>query len=204
MKKFITGFLAGFFSSIWFRCISTLLIIIVISGGLLSVLSDVLYVSDEERTGRAIKKIYGEIEDYNIVPTTEFADDKGQINTIYEVKVSENETYLLFNATGNEGYKGGTISLWISVKENEDATLSINKVLLDSFDKQTLMGKLTSTFYSNFALQDITDTYEKGEYFTTDSSKENSNPVSGATMSANAAINAVNCVINYLGENYEN
>ena len=65
------------------------------------------------------------------------------------------------------------------------------------------MGKLTSTFYGKFALEDITDTYEKGEFFTTNTNKENSNPISGATMSANAAINAVNCVINYLGENYE-
>ena len=203
MKKFTTGFLAGFFSSIWFRCISTLLIIIAISGGLLSVLSDVLYVSPEQRTERAIKKIYGEIEGFNQIPITDFDYDKGQINTIYEVKVNDNETYLLFKATGYEGYKGGTISLWVSVKENEGGTLSLNKVLLDSFDKQTLMGKLTSTFYGNFALEDITDTYEKGEFFTTDTDKENSNPISGATMSANAAVNAVNCVINYLGENYE-
>ena len=193
----------NFFSSIWFRCISTLLIIIAISGGLLSVLSDVLYVSPEQRTERAIKKIYGEIEDFNQIPITDFDYDKGQINTIYEVMVNENETYLLFKATGYEGYKGGTISLWVSVKENEGGTLSLNKVLLDSFDKQTLMGKLTSSFYGNFALEDITDTYEKGEFFTTDTDKENSNPISGATMSANAAVNAVNCVINYLGENYE-
>lgn len=194
----------NFFSSIWFKCISTLLIIIVISGGLLSVLSDVLYVSPEERTERAIKKIYGKIEDYNQIPITDFDYKNGQINTIYEVTVNENETYLLFNATGNEGYKGGTISLWVSVKENEGGSLSVNKVLLDSFEKQTLMGKLTSTFYGNFTLEDITDTYEKGEFFTTDTNKENSNPISGATMSANAAINAVNCVITYLGENYEN
>ena len=142
----------NFFSSIWFRCISTLLIIIAISGGLLSVLSDVLYVSPEERTERAIKKIYGEIEGFNQTPITDFDYDKGQINTIYEVKVNDSETYLLFKATGYEGYKGGTISLWVSVKENEGGTLSLNKVLLDSFDKQTLMGKLTSTFYGNFAL----------------------------------------------------
>ncbi len=205
MKKFTSGFLLGFFSSLWFRCISTLLIIIVISGGLLSVLSDVLFVSEEERTGRAIKKIYGEIEDYNLIAINDFDyNDKGQINTIYEVVVNENETYLLFNATGSEGYKGGTISLWISVKENESGKLSIEKVILDSFNKQTLMGKLTSTFYGNFALQDVTDTYEKGEFFSVDTKKENSNPISGATMSANAAINAVNCVITYLGENYEN
>ena len=194
----------NFFSSIWFRCISTLLIIILISGTLLSVLSDVLYVSPEERTNRAIKKIYGEIISYEIVPIEEAEYDFGAINTLYEVKVSESENYLLFNATGFEGYKGGTISLWISVKETDEGALKLDNVRLDSFDKQTLMGKLTSAFYGKFALADITDTYEKGELFTTAEGKQNSNPVSGATMSANAAVNAVNTVITYLGEAYEN
>ena len=49
-----------FFSSIWFKCLSVLVAISVVSGGLLAVLNDVLYVSPEERTARAVKSIYGE------------------------------------------------------------------------------------------------------------------------------------------------
>jgi hypothetical protein len=82
--------------------------------------------------------------------------------------------------------------------------VSIEKVILDSYEKQTLMSKLGSAFYENFGLEDVTEAYEKGDLFTTDANKTNSNPITGATMSANAANNAVNCVITYLGENYEN
>ncbi len=196
-----------FFSNIWFRCIFTLLIIICISGASLSILSDILHVSDNERTDRAIKKIYGEVELYNTVfdgeeGTIEY--DEGCINNIYEVQVNENESYLLFKSTGNHGYKGGTISLWISVKENSNGVLSIKKVILDGYEKQTLMSKLTSSFYGNYQLFDVTEAYEKGELFSTNDNAVNANPITGATKSANAANNAVNCVIKYLGENYEN
>ena len=197
-----------FFSNIWFRCISTLLVIICISGCSLSILSDLLYVSSQERTDRAIKKIYGEIQLYNTVLDGDVDGtinyDFGFIDKIYEVQVNENESYLLFKSTGKEGYKGGSISLWISVAEDVNGTLSIKKVILDGYEKQTLMSKLTSSFYGNYNLTDVTEAYEKGELFSTNESAVNFNPITGATKSANAANNAVNCVIKYLGENYEN
>ena len=204
MKKFFNTL----FTSLWFKCIFTLVLIIGISGCSLSILSDVLYVSSEERTTRAIKKIYGEVEDYNTLFDGENSGiieyDFGSIDKIYEIQVNENESYLLFKSTGKQGYKGGSISLWTSVSENSDGTLSIKSVVLDGYDKQTLMSKLTSVFYGNFALTDVTEAYENGELFSTKENAVNSNPVTGATMSANAAVNAVNCVITYLGENYEN
>ena len=74
----------------------------------------------------------------------------------------------------------------------------IEKLLLENFDKQTLMSKLGNEYYSRFNLTDVTTAYEQGSFFSTDSSSGISNPVSGATYSANAACNAVNCVIEYL------
>ena len=71
----------------------------------------------------------------------------------------------------------------------------IDKVILESFEKQTLMSKLDGTFYDRF-LVDVTD-----GYFTSSvnaGSGEISNPVTGATKSATAAVNAVNCVIKYV------
>jgi len=47
------------FGSLWFKCIAVLLVISCVAGGLLAILNDVLYVSAEERSARAIKKIYG-------------------------------------------------------------------------------------------------------------------------------------------------
>jgi hypothetical protein len=52
--------MSKFFKNTWVKCISVLLILSIVLGGTLAILNDVLYVSPEERTGRAIKKIYGE------------------------------------------------------------------------------------------------------------------------------------------------
>ena len=69
-----------FFSSIWFKCIATLLLIVLVSGGSISVLNNLLYVSPEERTGRAVKKIYGEVQAYNVLDINEeFEYEAGEI-----------------------------------------------------------------------------------------------------------------------------
>ena len=61
------------------------------------------------------------------------------------------------------------------------------------------MSKLNSAFYNRF-LVDVTNAYNDGNLFTTASGKgQFSNPVSGATYSANAGNNAVNCVVAYVG-----
>ena len=52
--------MAKFVKSTWFKCITVLLVISVISGGLLAALNDLLFVASEERTARAVAKIYGE------------------------------------------------------------------------------------------------------------------------------------------------
>ena len=173
----------------WFKCIACLLAIAVISGALISTLSGLWKVTPEMRTARAITKIYGaemEYEDKSVEIEYEF----GKINKVYVVG-----TDMLFQATGYKGYKNGTITLWIKAVKNGE-TYSIDKVLLETFEKQTLMGKLTDDFYGRFKLTDVTESYSNGQYFNT-----GVNPVSGATYSATAACNAVNCVIKYFGEN---
>ena len=68
--------MSKFFKNIWTRCIGVLLIISLISGGLLAILNDVLYVSDEERTARSVNKLYdGQEVKYDIVFDSESGDD---------------------------------------------------------------------------------------------------------------------------------
>ena len=76
----------------------------------------------------------------------------------------------------------------------------ITKVILESYEKQTLMSKFGESFYSGFCLEDVTERYFAGEHFTSDKNDTSNmlNPVSGATSSANAGCNAVNCVLEYL------
>lgn len=187
--------------NVWFRCIFTLLIIAVISGGLLSVLNDVLYVSSEERTERAIAKIYGEKVSVDEIVLDAASDDEkitydfGTINKIYKI-----DSDLLFQTTGFKGYKNGTVTLWIKVTE-ENGIYSINKVVLEDYTKQTLMSKFGNEYYNGFALTDVTAAYKNGEgFFSVSADSENSNPNTGATYTATAHCNAVNCVLKYLGE----
>lgn len=206
----------AFFGSVWFRCISVLLVIAVLLSGALALLNDVLYVSAQERTDRAIKKIYGAIPVYTIeldIDSTEDSVNKtaigynfdadqeyeGYINKIYTVGDVNDEHDTLFQAVGFEGYKGGSITVWVKVKHTTDGKSSIEQVLLQSYDKQTLMSKLDGSYYGRF-LVDVTDAYKNGQRFTTQSGNgEFTNPVSGATYSAKAGNNAVNCVVTYIG-----
>lgn len=189
-----------FYKAVWFKCITCIVLIAVISGALLASLNDVLAVSPETRTARAIKKIYGEEKEYATVLDVDngyepiIFDGVGSVNKVYSVSGD-----LLFQTTGYKGYKNGTVTLWIkAVKTNEK--YSIEKVLLETSEKQTLMSKLTGDFYDGFKLTDVTEAYNDGSLFNaTEKTAENYNPVSGATYSATAAANAVNCVIKYLG-----
>ena len=190
------------FKSIWFRCIASLLIIASISGGTLAILNDALYVSASERTARAINKIYGENKSYVSVLDVDAEENNlpivyefGQINKIYDV---DDGAYKLFQTTGYKGYKNGTITLWINVSVSA-GVYTIEKVVLETFEKQTLMSRLGETYYKNFRLTDVTENYKNGFLFSADKTDGN-NIVSGATKSATAGVNAVNCVLKYLGE----
>lgn len=182
--------MSKFFSSVWVKCTTFLLALTVILGGSLAILNDVLYVSPEERTARAVKKIYGRVVE-DITEPENFTvieyKNLGKINKILYV-----EEDILFQATGYNGYKNGTITLWTKVSNNK-----IDKIVMESYDKQTLMSKFSVSYYSKFYI-DVTN---NTDLFTpkTDGTSSNENPMTGATKSATAACNAVNCVITYLG-----
>ena len=85
--------MSKFFKSDWFKCITVLLVLAVILGGTLAFLNDLLYVSPEERTARAIKKIYGvevTLKDEDILLDVDNGDkeesnDYGSIQKIYKI-----------------------------------------------------------------------------------------------------------------------
>lgn len=185
-----------FFKSDWFKCISVLLVLAVLFGGILAVLNDVLYVTQEERTARAIKKIYGEDKEYTVILDQEngYSCDYGSINKIYQVGEDT-----LYQSVGNNGYKNGTITLWVKVIE-KNGNKVIDKVVLDGYEKQTLMSKFSGSYYDGFMV-DITDAINSGEFFSPKADTTGlKNPMSGATKSANAACNAINTVIKYVSE----
>ena len=200
--------MAKFFKSTTFKCVSVLLAIILVSGLSIAILSDLLFVSPEERTSRALEKIYGKpisASEYTVLLDVDSDDAKlnkaietefGQIEKIFRVGDENQKHDMIFRTTGKEGYKGGTFTMWIKVVV-DGVNLNIDKVIIDGNTKQTLMSKLGDSYLNGFnGLIDISNEYDT--YFYSKDGHEKSNPVSGATMSAQAGCNAVNCVIKYL------
>lgn len=177
-----------FFKSQAFKCIIVLVCIAMVAGGLLAILNDLLSVSEEERTQRAIEKVYGTPMNYQDLTqdySQSLSNEYGTINKIY---LLENGNYLV-QTTGGEGYKGGTITVWVVLSFDNTAFKGIEKVVLESYEKQTLMSKMKYDVYSAH-----NDEITGGLYFTTGS---NGITVveSGATMSTNALNRAVNTAI---------
>ena len=102
--------LKAFFQSNVFRCVTVLLAIVLVSGALLSVCNDLLFVSAEERFARTLAKIYGrQVETTQLSVSAEdavFAE--GTVNAAY---LTDDGNYLI-QSTGNGGYSGGTVTLW--------------------------------------------------------------------------------------------
>ena len=204
----------SFFKSTLFKCVAVLLAISLIAGGLLAVLNDVLYVTPEERTGRAFTQIYGNAisqDRYQIEIDVDGTDKNknhpyscvyenveiGVVEKLYIVD-KQNDTDLeydmIFKTKGYQGYKGGWISTWVKVEVNGSAK-SITKVIIDGYEKQTLMSKLGDAFLSKFNV-DVTQ-----DILFSSNTKTGNNVVSGATKSANAGCNAVNCALIYMEAN---
>lgn len=182
-----------FFKSQAFKCIIVLVCIAMVAGGLLAILNDLLAVSEEERTQRAIEKVYGtpmNYEDLTQDYSQSLSNEYGTLNKIY---LLENGNYLV-QATGGEGYKGGTITVWVVLSFDDTTFKGIEKVVLESYEKQTLMSKMKYDVYSAH-----NDEITGGLYFTT-----GSNGITviegGATMSTNALNRAVNTAIMFANQ----
>jgi len=165
-----------FLKSKTFLCIIVLLCIALVSGGLLSIMNDLLNVSDEERVQRTVKSIYGKEMDYVVLPA-EYGDDDGRIDAVY---LLADGNYLV-KATGYKGYKSGTITVWCVANFVDGTFTGVTNVSIASYEKQTLMSKFTSDVLSRFG-----------------GKEQNAVTVSGATYSAKACNNAVNTVLSYV------
>lgn len=185
-----------FLKSKAFQAILVLLCIALVSGGLLSILNDVLYISPDEKTQRAIKEVYGS--------TMEFVDMSENLDTQANNKYGSVENlYLLsdgnylIKVVGINGYKQGTVSLWLVAEFSNNNFLGLKKVVLESYEKQTLMSQFSSKFYEVYAEND--EFVIGGGYFSVSSNTDDmQNLSSGATYSSNAINNAVNCGLAYI------
>ena len=171
-----------FLKSKTFRCILVLLCIALVSGGLLAIMNDLLYVSESERVSRTVKSIYGQEMEYKVVdvPSSFNGEGKGSVGRIDNVYLLSDGNYLI-KATGSKGYKEGSISIWCVAKFDGGAFVALDNVSIAEYEKQTLMSKFT---------KDVLSRYKGAE--------ETVVTVSGATYSATAAKNAFNTALSYV------
>jgi Na+-translocating ferredoxin:NAD+ oxidoreductase RnfG subunit len=163
------------------KSIAIMLAIILICGGLLAILSDVLYVTDEERIQRAIDKAY--TEDVSLSQTLDATTytENSEVGVIKQAYLLDNGDYLILS-TGKQGYSNGTVSAYVAI-EVTNGVATVKKVVQDSYTGQTLMSKLTN-LYDQFVGNSVDSDFNK--------------IVSGATYSSNATANAVKIAVTYV------
>ena len=165
-------------------------LVLVFCGVLLTVLSNLLKVSDSEKILTTVNEIYGE---NNYTATTEninsnFSADYGTIDAVYKIS---NGDYLILS-TGKGGYKNGTVTFYtcFTIQNND---IFVYKTLYESSKNQTFIN----------VIEDITSTYTNKEVFDAillDNNYSGNCLISGATpsMSHLASNNAVRVAGNYL------
>ncbi|HKL73442.1 MAG TPA: FMN-binding protein [Clostridia bacterium] len=184
-----------FLKSKSFKSIVVLLVIALLCGGLLAILNDVLFISEEEKTQRAIKEIYGSDMQYSVVELSE-SEKNNSYGEIVAVYAFVDGNYLI-KATGINGYQSGTITAWLVVDFGNGEFNGINSVSVASNEKQSLISNFGKDFTQVYCNND--EGVKQGKYFAiTEGEDELANVLSGATKSSNAYNNAVNAALYYI------
>lgn len=173
-----------FFKSTTFKCIITLLCVLLISGIFLTVMNGLLAVSPEERFARALGKIYGKQVGYTQDFDIKQYNDNG---TVEEAYLIEDGNYLI-KATGKGGYDNGTVTCWIVVERTNKVVSGIGKIVIDSNVGQSYIDRVSSK-----ALNQFSEFYKDGIVYTPDL-------ITGATVmgTKNAICNAVNAALDFV------
>ena len=185
-----------FFKSTAFKCIATLLIIVLICTVFLTICNSLFYVSAEEKFDRAIAKIYGKsVETEQITlsgMTTDF--EYSSVNEVYKV---EDGNYLV-KSTGKEGF-GGSVTCWIVVAMENGAIRGVNNVVVDSAPGESYLSKISKDELAEFSRIEYTDgfIYEVG--FKNGSTQPGKDYIAtGASCTTRAISNAVNGAIEFV------
>jgi len=141
------------FKSTPFFAVLVLVVIALVSGVILSVLSDVLYVTDEERTNRDLAKVYTS-DSFTAIDIDSSAVTAGG-NVLYLYQAADGA--VVIKASGEKGWKGSAevvlavkdgkiVNAIISSYNGDDKTASIKSSHLNSmFVGQELDGDLKFT-----------------------------------------------------------
>ena len=173
-----------FFKSTTFKCLVTLLCVLLVSGIFLTVMNSLLKVTDQEKFDRAINKIYGKSVKTEAVQVVDFDSDKATIDEAY--KVLDDGNYLI-KATGKGGYDNGTVTCWIVVEIKNGSVSGIGKVVIDSNVGQSYIDRVGAK-----ALNQFSELYVNGITYSPAM-------ITGATVTGtkSAICNAVNAALDF-------
>ncbi|MCD8200781.1 MAG: hypothetical protein LUD47_01735 [Clostridia bacterium] len=196
-----------------FKCIVVLLIIVIVCGVFLTICNALFYVSDQERTDRAAKKIYGE----EVTTVTEEVNkdlDVGNatINLVYTIEEYPDD--YLINVTGKGGYSGGTVTCYVVITVT-DGEISVGNISVSENTSQSLISNVKSGYLEGFSELygnevDETDEYymlwseTDGFYVKKPGSVNGAHLTTGATYTMQAICNAVNGAVSYVEQEYLN
>lgn len=200
-----------FFKSNAFKCLITLLAVLLASGVLLGIAYGFLEVSAGERLQRAIGKIYGEGEftvyglndekidasnsDPKSLVTDSLAVGDATVTEAYKIVFDEGGAVeYLVQSIGKGGYSGGTVTCWVTVKIDGAKNIKgVGKVTVAGNVGQSFIGKITDDMLNKFSQDfkggEITSFYTSDGYVST-----------GASLSSTAICNAVNGAVAYVDQ----
>lgn len=177
-----------FFKGTVFKCIVTLLCVLLVSGVFLTVMNGLLEVTSEERFQRALAKIYGQTVTATPVPVANH-NSNATIEEAYHIK--EDGNYLV-KSTGKGGYENGTVTCWVVVEYSGGAVTGVGKVVIDSNKAQSYIDRVTEK-----ALNQFSELYE-------DEIVYNAGMITNATVSGTktAICNAVNGALDFVNNEF--
>lgn len=182
-----------FFKSTAFKCLITLLCVLLVSGVFLTIMNALLKVTDEERFERAINKIYGKsVKTEAVAVGEQLNEDNYHIEDAYLVKDDGN---YLIKSTGKGGFDNGTVTCWVVVVVKGGAVAGVDKVVIDSNEKQSYIGNINSAFLDGFKTNFTAGVpYNANVGFVK----------TGATFSGNAICRAVNGAVDFVNARFGN
>ena len=176
-----------FFKSTTFKCIVTLLAILLVCGIFLTVAYGFLEVTEEERLDRAISKIYGkQVTSETVLKSSDANVTLGEATIIEAHYIKDDGNYLV-KAKAKGGFNG-TVTCWVLVTTADNLVSGVNKVISEGSDGETFLGDIN--YLDKFAETEYTD----GFLFTTD----NGFKTAGASKSSTAINNSVNGAVSYV------
>lgn len=185
----------SFFKSTWFKCISVLLVIVLVCGVFLTICNALFYVSNEERRSRAIAKLYnGETVEYDQLDVDDGVSVTScTVNSVYEITTEKYAGDYLLSVTGKGGYSGGTVTCWIIVTVEDGELQGVKSATIASNTNQSYISKIDASDIKKM----ISKQDEEG--FT---SYSPSGISTGATYSMGAIANALNGACDYINAKY--